>query len=159
MLGLVEMTLGVLIWSIGALDLLCTPPQLFSLPCLTPASPPKTGFLPCPLLQDFPSLKINALTEEKGVETMPSQRPGLDSSMALKTWFFLLARLLATNSMCILGLEVKAMAQPLPSTITGSGEPGLWAQLHGAWPAHLALLEEDGKLCVSQLRSQINPIL
>lgn len=93
------------------------------------------------------------------MENMPSQRPGLDTWMALKTWFFLLACLLATNSVCISGSEVKATAQPLPSTITASGEPAPWPQLHGAWPARLALLKEDGKLCVSQLRSQINPIL
>lgn len=50
------------------------------------------------------SLKITVPSEEKVVENVPSQRPGVDASMALKTWFFLLACLLATKQHVHLGI-------------------------------------------------------
>lgn len=94
---------------------------------LPPVSDPSKSsenraFFP-PLLQDFPTLKNNIPPDEEA-ENVPSQRPGLDASNPLLPNLGAFGNLLlppsppplSPSSVHILGSEVKATAQPLPST-------------------------------------------
>lgn len=124
-------------------------------PVSDPSKSSETGFLPAPL-QDFPTLKC-----EGGERAKPEAALDTGSCQTWELWKPASSSYPASSppsSVCILGSEVKATAQPLPDT--NKYQPRRAGQRPGSVrPAVMvALPDGDGKLYVSQLRSQINPI-